>query len=150
VVLYAAYAGNLDPREMFVRAPYSPRQETGWLDGWRLTFGGDHWEGALATVVEDPRSRVFLCLYDLSPDDEKLLDEWEGVTIGLCSKIRIRVRTREGTPLAWLYVLNDYEGGWPSARYLGEIAEAAEAAGAPREYVEELRNRPCVSNDEEF
>ena len=47
--------------------------------------------------------------------------------------------------LAWTYVLNGYEGGLPSARYLGLIAEAAEAAGAPAEYVRELRERPCRS-----
>ncbi|OIQ80839.1 hypothetical protein GALL_373960 [mine drainage metagenome] len=140
---------------MSVRTPLSPRQGTGWLEGWRLTFGGQHWEGALVTVVEVPpddpghaTSRVFLSLYDLAAEDERSLDEWEGEAIGLYSKIRVRVRTREGSPLAWLYVLNDYEGGIPSAKYLGAIAEAAQAAGAPAEYIEELRNRPCVSNDE--
>jgi hypothetical protein len=47
--------------------------------------------------------------------------------------------------LAWVYVLDGYEGGLPSARYLGLIAEAAQAAGAPDEYVAELRARPCRS-----
>ena len=141
---------------MFIRAPYSPLRGTGWLEGWRLTFGGENWEGVvtiLATVVEEPDragNDVFVGLYDLTPEDERALDEWEGLTIGLYSKVRVRVHTLEGTPLAWLYVLNDYEGGRPSARYLGMIAEAAEAAGAPSDYVAELRNRPCVSNDEEL
>jgi hypothetical protein len=44
-----------------------------------------------------------------------------------------------------VYVLDGYEGGLPSARTIGLIAEAAQAAGAPDEYVEELRNRPCRS-----
>ena len=141
---------------MFIRAPYSPLRGTGWLEGWRLTFGGENWEGTvtiLATVVEEPDragNDVFVGLYDLTPEDERALDEWEGLTIGLYSKLRVRVHTLEGTPLAWLYVLNDYEGGLPSARYLGMMAEAAEAAGAPSDYVAELRNRPCVSNDEEL
>ena len=47
------------------------------------------------------------------------------------------------TLAAWVYVLNDYEGGLPSARYLGEVADAAESAGAPHDYVMELRKRPC-------
>ena len=47
--------------------------------------------------------------------------------------------------LAWLYVINGYEGGLPSARYLGIMADAAEAAGAPAEYVADLRARPCAS-----
>ena len=37
--------------------------------------------------------------------------------------------------LAWLYVLDAWEGGIPSARYLGVMADAAEMAGAPAEYV---------------
>jgi hypothetical protein len=45
--------------------------------------------------------------------------------------------------LAWLYVLDAYEGGLPSARYLGVVADAAEAAGAPDDYVNDLRNKPC-------
>jgi hypothetical protein len=44
--------------------------------------------------------------------------------------------------LAWLYALQAYEGGLPSARYLGVIADAAEAADAPAEYVAGIRNRP--------
>ena len=35
----------------------------------------------------------------------------------------------EGETAAWAYVLDDFEGGTPSA--LGIIADAAEAAGAP-------------------
>jgi hypothetical protein len=46
---------------------------------------------------------------------------------------------------AWVYVLNDFEGGIPSARTIGILADAAEAAGAPTDYVAELRSRPCVS-----
>jgi hypothetical protein len=118
---------------------------TGWLDGWRLTFGGEDlgWEGALATIVEEPGSQVFVVLYDVTPMDEKLLDHWEGAELGLYRKIRLRVQTLEGSVLAWFYVLDAYEGGLPSARYLGVTADAAEVAGAPADYVANLRNRPC-------
>ncbi len=147
MALYAAYGSNLDPAQMATRAPHSPQRGTGWLMGWRLTFGGeDHgWEGALATVVEDQLSQVFVALYDLPPQDERLLDSWEGGDIGLYRKMRVRVHTLDGDVLAWLYVLDAYEGGLPSARYLGILADAAEAAGAPDDYVRELRARPCRS-----
>ncbi|HVK25080.1 MAG TPA: gamma-glutamylcyclotransferase family protein [Actinokineospora sp.] len=142
--LYAAYGSNMDPAQMMQRAPHSPMAGTGWLVGWRLTFGGEDlgWEGALATIVEDPDSQVFVVLYDVT-DDEQLLDRWEGSELGLHSKIRLRVQTLEGSVLAWLYVLDAYEGGLPSARYLGVVADAAEAAGAPADYVADLRIRPC-------
>jgi gamma-glutamylcyclotransferase (GGCT)/AIG2-like uncharacterized protein YtfP len=146
VALYAAYASNLDPEQMLRRAPHSPARSTGWLMGWRLTFGGEElsFEGALATVVEDAGSQVFVMLYDVPPSDEPELDRWEGSALGLYRKIRVRVETLDGDEAAWLYVLNGYEGGLPSARYLGLIADAAEAAGAPDDYVTALRNRPCT------
>ena len=71
MALYAAYGSNLDPAQMLLRCPHSPQRGTGWLEGWRLTFGGEDigWDGALATVVEDPGSRVFVVLYDVSEGD---------------------------------------------------------------------------------
>jgi gamma-glutamylcyclotransferase (GGCT)/AIG2-like uncharacterized protein YtfP len=147
VVLYAAYGSNMDPAQMAERCPHSPQASTGWLEGWRLTFGGEHigWEGALATVVEDADSHVFVVLYEVSEGDEAALDQWDGATLGYYSKVKVRVAALEGDVLAWLYVLNDYEGGLPSARYLGIVADAAEAAGAPQDYVAGLRDRPCTS-----
>jgi gamma-glutamylcyclotransferase (GGCT)/AIG2-like uncharacterized protein YtfP len=146
VPLYAAYGSNMDPAQMMQRAPHSPMAGTGWLVGWRLTFGAEDltWEGALATIVEDAESQVFAVLYDMMPEDEASLDNWEGSALGLHKKLRLRVQTLEGSVLAWLYVLDAYEGGLPSARYLGVMADAAESAGAPADYVQGLRQRPCA------
>jgi gamma-glutamylcyclotransferase (GGCT)/AIG2-like uncharacterized protein YtfP len=144
-VLYAAYGSNLDPRQMAHRCPHSPLRGTGWLTGWRITFGGEGWDGALPTLVEDPSSQIFVALYDVTDADEASLDSWEGADQGLYRKVRVRVATLEGEQLAWVYVLDDFEGGTPSALTLGVLADAAEAAGAPADYVAELRSRPCKS-----
>lgn len=151
MTLYAAFASNLDPDLMAERCPHSPLRGTGWIVGWRLTFGGEElgWEGAMATVVEDPTdpaNQVFVALYDVSPQDVERLDEWEWIDQGVYRKIHVRVQTLDGERLAWMYVLNAYEGGLPSARYLGILAEAAEAAGAPDDYVADLQARPCQSS----
>jgi gamma-glutamylcyclotransferase (GGCT)/AIG2-like uncharacterized protein YtfP len=147
VELYAAYGSNMDPARMAERCPHSPMHGTGWLEGWRLTFGGEDisWEGALGTVVEDSSERVFVVLYEVSETDAKSLDRWDGATIDYYRTIRVRVNTGEGEVLAWLYVLNAYEGGLPSAHYLGVMADAAEKAGAPESYVAWLRSRPCTT-----
>jgi gamma-glutamylcyclotransferase (GGCT)/AIG2-like uncharacterized protein YtfP len=84
-------------------------------------------------------------LYELHDLDEQVLDHWDGVHLGYFQKLRVRVQTLDGDVAAWLYVLNDYEGGLPSARYLGIVADAAEMAGAPADYVARLRTRPCAS-----
>jgi hypothetical protein len=120
---------------------------TGWLQGWRLTFGGEDvgWEGALATIAEDPDEHVFVVLYDVPDWDEPSLDQWEGAALGLYHKVKLRVATLDGEIVAWFYVLDEYEGGLPSARYLGILADAAEKAGAPDDYVSDLRTRPCAS-----
>lgn len=145
MALYAAYGPNLDPRRMRARCPHSPSRGSGWLEGWRLTFAGEDlgWDGALATVVPDVGSRVFVMLYDVPRRDEDALDAWEGIELGLHRKLRVRVQALEGDCLAWLYVLRGYEGGLPSASYLALVADAAERAGAPDDYVAELRRRPC-------
>jgi gamma-glutamylcyclotransferase (GGCT)/AIG2-like uncharacterized protein YtfP len=144
-VLYAAYGSNLDPRQMAHRCPHSPLRSTGWLAGWRITFGGEGWDGALPTLVEDSGSQIFVALYDVTEADEASLDSWEGADQGLYRKVRVRVATLEGEQLAWVYVLDDFEGGTPSALTLGILADAADAAGAPADYVSELRSRPCKS-----
>ena len=142
MTLYAAYGSNLDPRQMLQRAPHSPHLGTGWLNGWRLTFGGEEigWEGAVATLAEDSSSSVFVSIYDLTDVDESALDEWEGVNTDLYRKIRVRVDTMTGSQLCYVYVLNSFEGGRPSQRYLEIMIAAAIEAGAPEDYLSLLRS----------
>ncbi|QSB17097.1 gamma-glutamylcyclotransferase [Natronosporangium hydrolyticum] len=142
---YAAYGSNLDPARMRAYCPHSPMIGTGWLEGWRLTFGGEAalgWEGAVTTVVESPGDRVFVALYDVHPRDAANLDEVEGAVAGTYRKLTVQVATLDGAVTAWVYVLDGYEGGLPTAWYLSEIANAAEAAGAPADYLRDLRSRP--------
>jgi gamma-glutamylcyclotransferase (GGCT)/AIG2-like uncharacterized protein YtfP len=147
VTLYAAYGTNLDPLRMGERCPHSPLRTTGWLTGWRLTFGGEEhgWDGALATIVEDPLEQVFVAVYDISRHDERALNGWEAADQGLYRKVKVRVSTMTGELVTWAYVLDAYEGGLPSASYLGVLADSAEAADAPADYVTALRHRPCRS-----
>lgn len=147
--LYAAYGSNSDPAQMLQRCPSSPHTGTGWVQGWRLTFGAEElgWEGALATLVpaDGSDTGVFVALYDLTAADEAALDAWEGADHGLYRKLHLRVHTLAGDVVAFVYVLDAFEGGLPSARYLGVLADAAEAAGAPDDYVVDLRSRECRS-----
>jgi hypothetical protein len=122
---------------------------TGWLEDWRLTFAGEDivgWEGAVTTIVPSEGDRVFVALYDVHPWDEARLDEVEGVEAGTYTKLHLRVSTLDGDVTAWVYVLVGYEGGLPTSWYLNEIANAAQKAGAPDDYVSGLRGRPTRNN----
>jgi len=147
VPLYTAYGSNMDPAQMIRRCPHSPEAGTGWIRGWRLTFGGEElgWEGALPTIVPVDDEVVFVALYDVSADDQRQLDAWEGADTDLYMTMRVRVHTLTGDVLAWTYVLDAFEGGLPSARTIGLIADAAQAAGAPDDYITALRARDCRS-----
>lgn len=147
MTLYAAYGTNLDPARMGERCPHSPLHSTGWLAGWRLTFGGEEhgWDGALTTIVQDPFEQVFVAVYDVTPEDVRVLDDWELASTGLYRKTKVRVAAMNGEVVAWAYVLDAYEGGLPSASSLGVLADAAEAADAPADYVAALRRRACRS-----
>jgi len=150
VPLYAAYGSNMDPAQMLCRCPHSPEAGTGWIHGWRLTFGGEElgWEGALPTIVPAEDQHVFVALYDVSAEDQRLLDAWEGADTDMYMTMRVRVLTLTEDVLAWTYVLDAFEGGLPSARTIGLIADAAQVAGAPDDYVAALRGRECRSVDD--
>ncbi|MGI9157371.1 MAG: gamma-glutamylcyclotransferase [Marmoricola sp.] len=147
MTLYAAYGPNLDPARMSGRCPHSPMRGAGWLQGWRLTFGGADigWDGAMATIVQDASEQVFVAVYDVTAEDIAAMDQWESVDTGLFRKIRVRVSMMNGEVVAWAYVLDAFEGGLPSASYLGVLADSAEAADAPSDYVAALRARECRS-----
>jgi hypothetical protein len=137
----------MDPTLMRERCPSSPSAGVGWLRGWRITFGGeDHgWDGALPTIVPDEVGAVFVALYDIAGHDAAKLDDLESATTGLYRRLRLRVQTDDEVVPAWTYVLDAYEGGLPSLGTLTMLADAAEIAGAPDDYVAGLRNRPSTS-----
>ena len=76
-----------------------------------------------------------MAVYDVSEEDESALDGWEAADSGLYRKTKVRVSTLTGEMVVWTYVLDAYEGGLPSASYVGVLADAAEAADAPDDYV---------------
>ena len=62
MTLYAAYGTNLDPARMGERCPPSPLRATGWLIGWRLSFGGEEhgWDCPPAKSGEHVAGRLTL------------------------------------------------------------------------------------------
>ena len=143
--IYAAYGNNLDPARMLTRAPHSPIIGPGWLNGWRLTFGGEDrsWQGALPTIVEAADSQVYVMLYALTDFDENNLDSAEGFDLGMYRKIRVRVSTLDRDVTAWLYVVDGYEDGLPLRQHVEDIITAARTAGAPEDYIADLQSRMC-------
>ena len=125
--------------------PHSPMVGTGWLEGWRLTFAGEdvHRLGGRGhhdrRVAGRPGLRGAL---RRAPLGRAAARRGRGGDRRHVPKLHVRVATLDGEVTAWVYVFDGYEGGLPTAWYLSEIANAAEKAGAPDDYVAELRSRP--------
>jgi len=101
------------------------------LPGWRLLIG----RKGYATIVRAPGARALGVLWSLTPDCERVLDEFEEIDSGLFRRETIDI---DGEP-ALVYVAADPAPGPPRAPYLNAVIAAAEARGFPVEYIEELR-----------
>ena len=87
---------------------------------------------------------MFVALYDLTEADERALDAWEGADHGLYRQLHLRVHTltgRRGRLRRTCWTRS--RAGCPRPGTWAAIADAAEAAGAPSDYVVGLRSREC-------
>lgn len=119
---YAAYGSNLNLGQMAIRCPGAIPLGTVWLDGWRLLFRGSR-SGAYMTIVPCEEARVPLGIWQITEDDEKALDRYEGYpdfyekhTIPLT----VRVRNKGSRKIkALIYWMPDRaKPGIPTKHYL--------------------------------
>ena len=149
--LYAAYGSNMDPAQMLRRCPSSPHTGTGWIRGWRLTFGAEEygWEGALATLVPDDDRRHPASSSRSTTSPTPTSGRWtpgRAPTTGLYRRVHLRVHTLAGDEVAYVYVLDAFEGGLPSARHLGGDRRRRRGRRRPRRLRPALRSRECRSS----
>lgn len=75
---YLAYGANLDVETMARRCPQAKLLWTGYLDGWRLMFKGEHVTNSYATIEKWEGFKVPYALWSITESDEKSLDRFEG------------------------------------------------------------------------
>jgi hypothetical protein len=97
----------------------------------------------VATVVAEEGAVAWGVVWDLTREDERTLDGYEGVPSGLYSKEEVRIDAQgcrgvaDGSR-ALTYIAADPRPGVARAGYLERIIEAALHHGLPQEYAEEL------------
>ena len=141
MTLYFAYGSNMDPLQMEQRCPGAVVIGPARLDGYRLAFVWDSpgWGGGVGTVFPARGGMVWGVLWELTDDDEKALDRYEGVAVGAYTKERV-VPDADGKPVnAFVYVATDTRPKQPSARYVDALVRGAKAFSLPDDYVERLR-----------
>lgn len=125
---YAAYGSNLNLRQMARRCPTAKVIGKGEIRDYELLFRG-HSTSAVATVEPRPESSVPVLIWDISPEDERNLDIYEGYP-RLYGKVDLEVQTEDGCESIMVYTMNEGYGiGKPSMHYLDTIATGYLEAG---------------------
>lgn len=120
--IYIAYGSNMHLRQMADRCPDSKPLGTSWIDGYSLEFHGRD-GGAVATIVPRKDSRVPIVLWEISEQDERNLDRYEGFP-RLYFKKDFRVYLGKRKVSAFAYIMSSgYDVGVPSEYYYNIILE---------------------------
>lgn len=129
--IYIAYGSNMHKGQMAFRCPSAVVIGKGILHGYRMMFRGAHRSG-VATIERSDGSDLPVLLWEITPEDEKALDRYEGYP-HLYRKETIPVFFEGKTLRAMAYVMNErYPYTVPSRGYESIIAEGYRDMGVPR------------------
>ncbi len=126
--VYIAYGSNMNVGQMAYRCPDARVIGIGELGGYQLTFRGNGRCG-VANVEPARGCKVPVVIWDISEDDEKNLDVYEGFP-WLYKKKRVSVSCRGCKISGMVYVMTDgHRISGPSGTYLSTIAEGYDHFG---------------------
>lgn len=134
--LYAAYGSNLCIEQMGYRCPTARIVDTTWLKDHKLVFQG-HTYGAHANVIPSKGDSVPLAIWEVTPEDEKALDRYEGVKGGYYTREFVTVEVLGKKQKVLIYIMTPHDYGIPTDMYLGTIAQGYEDFGLPAAYLNE-------------
>lgn len=143
--LYFAYGSNMNPAQFHQRCPGSDLLGPATLRShcWYITDRG------VASVEADPDRQVHGILARLTEDDERRLDTFEGVSLGLYRREFATVHVEDGRPVtALIYISNDTGVGIPRSGYLEGILSAALHHRLPEVVIAELASWGQKTSDQ--
>ena len=124
--LYVAYGSNLNLPQMAKRCPGARIVGSSELKDYVLTFRGGH-GGAVATVEPSKGNSVPVLVWEITEEDEKALDRYEGFPF-LYRKENVRVNLKGKDIKAMVYIMNEGKNlGQPSIYYYSIIYDGYKA-----------------------
>ncbi|MGB9813516.1 MAG: gamma-glutamylcyclotransferase family protein [Thermovenabulum sp.] len=126
--IYLAYGSNMNIKQMARRCPTAKLIGPAILENYRLEFRGMN-GNAVATITPEQGSIVPAVLWDLTPEDERALDRYEGYPF-LYHKQDVVAKYKDGYIKAFVYKMNPgREWGTPSREYYNTIKQGYKTAG---------------------
>lgn len=120
--LYVAYGSNLNFRQMKQRCPTAKLYGTGSIDGYELQFKGAP-GSAFATIAPKEGASVPVAVWEITPQDERALDRYEGYPSHYFKKT-VPVSLDGEDVDAMVYIMNlKMKFGMPSPYYYATVLE---------------------------
>lgn len=126
--IYAAYGSNINLEQMARRCPNSKIIGTAMIENFELEFR------RVATIVPKEGSQVPVLLWELSPQDEKNLDRYEGYP-NHYRKENFNVKVGDTVCKGMAYVMNYGQISMPPTAYYNGIFEGYKANGMDTKYL---------------
>ena len=152
---YIAYGSNLNVCQMKRRCPGAKILGTAMLDGWQLLFKGSK-TGSYLTIEEKEGSSVPVAIWEITPEDEKALDRYEGYPVfyykrELLVKYKGYFTGRQHSHIAMVYIMHEERPlGLPTFSYLSVCEDGYHVFRFDPSYLyDAIQNSKEVKPDEE-
>ena len=135
------------------RAPAAIRLTTGYLPRWRIAcnkIGKDESGKGNIEYSNVSSDRVYGVVYEISPSDQRILDEAESLGVGY-DAVNFTITTPSGDMRAMTYVARLKDDALrPFAWYRALLIGGAIENQLPRDYIDCLRQiKPCEDPDQQ-
>ena len=132
---YVSYGSNMDLEQMEWRCPDAELVCSGTLRDYRLLFKGSK-TGSYATVEPCEGAKVPVLVWEISEEDERSLDRYEGYPT-FYQKEDVAVETKCGTLCGMVYIMDPRRQlGAPSEWYYDVLERAYERFGFDKRILE--------------
>jgi gamma-glutamylcyclotransferase len=151
MVTYFAYGSNMSPAQLAERCPSVRFLCVAKLENYRLAFTRHSANRGcgVADIVPAPGQAVWGVLFELSEDDLKVLDRFEGANQSppAYQRVNVQVSTENGqsfNALTYEVAAKSAVPLRPDKRYLGLILEGALTWRLPSEYQRALQQNEVM------
>ena len=148
---YIAYGSNLNIRQMRFRCPGAKPIGISAIPDYELLFKGSK-TGAYLTIEPKDGGLVSVAVWEVTADDEKHLDIYEGYANFYYKKeVRLPIRLANGKTkklTAFIYIMHEErELGCPSLAYIRTCKEGYRNFGFDQKYLETAYLRSTKEED---
>ncbi len=139
---YFAYGSKMSHEQMTKRCPGSSFLKRAYLKHYKFIYDGysEKWGCAVANIKKDICGKVWGCLFEITDEDLKELDEYEGYP-RIYQREELEVEDDSGyVHKAIVYLRTGQKSGKPTEEYMRTVIDGAWDCKLPEKYIVSLRN----------